>query len=197
MEDCEVAVNGVMTFEAASLIEFSNTEQLRSLYNCKETYTLFIAYIDNRFTLLCTVSFYELCVSLKVSLNVPLLQHSQPTSYVLKLYIICNTQKHTYICFQMWNMWMIFSFRVLDPLLQFLLYPQDNPHHLTTTMCPHSSDVPWNEIINPLNAELNPVRHLLALVGARHIVHFSRIRVNLVLWCPLCLTPRESAHLFF
>ena len=33
-------------------------------------------------------------------------------------------------------------------------------------------------IINPLNAELNPVRHLLALEGARHIVHVSRIRVN-------------------
>ena len=32
--------------------------------------------------------------------------------------------------------------------------------------------------VNPLNAELNPVRHLLALVGARHIVHVSRIRVN-------------------
>ena len=32
---------------------------------------------------------------------------------------------------------------------------------------------------NPLNAELNPIRHLLALVGARHIVHVSRIRVNL------------------
>jgi hypothetical protein len=31
---------------------------------------------------------------------------------------------------------------------------------------------------NPLNAELNPIRHLLALVGARHIVHVSRIRVN-------------------
>ena len=29
--------------------------------------------------------------------------------------------------------------------------------------------------INPLNAELNPIRHLLALVGARHIVHDSRI----------------------
>ena len=25
---------------------------------------------------------------------------------------------------------------------------------------------------------LNPIRHLLALVGARHIVHVSRIRVN-------------------
>ena len=28
------------------------------------------------------------------------------------------------------------------------------------------------------NAELNPIRHLLALVGARHIVHVSRIRVK-------------------
>ena len=34
--------------------------------------------------------------------------------------------------------------------------------------------------INPLNAELNPIRNLLALVGARHIVHVSRIRVNAV-----------------
>ena len=33
--------------------------------------------------------------------------------------------------------------------------------------------------VNPLNAELNSIRHLLALVGARHIVHVSRIRVNL------------------
>ena len=32
--------------------------------------------------------------------------------------------------------------------------------------------------INPLNAELNPIRHLLALVGAHHIVHVSRIRVK-------------------
>ena len=35
-----------------------------------------------------------------------------------------------------------------------------------------------NVTINPLNAELNPIRHLLALVGARHIVHVSRIRVK-------------------
>ena len=31
------------------------------------------------------------------------------------------------------------------------------------------------ELVNPLNAELNPVRHLLALVGAHHIVHVSRV----------------------
>ena len=35
-------------------------------------------------------------------------------------------------------------------------------------------------IFNPLNAELNPILHLLALVGAHHIVHFSRVRVNLI-----------------
>jgi hypothetical protein len=32
--------------------------------------------------------------------------------------------------------------------------------------------------INPLNAELNPFCHLLALLGAHHILHISRIRVN-------------------
>ena len=33
-------------------------------------------------------------------------------------------------------------------------------------------------IINPLNAELNPISHLLALLGAHHILHVSRLRVN-------------------
>jgi len=32
--------------------------------------------------------------------------------------------------------------------------------------------------INPLNAELNPIWHLLALLGAHHILHVSRIRVK-------------------
>ena len=36
------------------------------------------------------------------------------------------------------------------------------------------------QYINPLHAELNPIRHLLALVGARHIVHVSRVRVNML-----------------
>ena len=33
-------------------------------------------------------------------------------------------------------------------------------------------------VFNPLNAELNPIRHLLVSVGVRHIVHVSRIRVK-------------------
>jgi len=32
--------------------------------------------------------------------------------------------------------------------------------------------------INPLNAELNTVCHLLTLLGAHHILHVSRIRIN-------------------
>jgi hypothetical protein len=33
-------------------------------------------------------------------------------------------------------------------------------------------------LVNRLNAELNPIRHLLALVGTRHFVDVRRIRVN-------------------
>jgi len=32
--------------------------------------------------------------------------------------------------------------------------------------------------LNPLNAELNPICHLLALLEAHHILHVSRIRVK-------------------
>ena len=44
---------------------------------------------------------------------------------------------------------------------------------------------------NPSNAELNPIRHLLVLVAARHIVHVSRVGVNLTskkwhYWYSLC-----------
>ena len=31
---------------------------------------------------------------------------------------------------------------------------------------------------NPLNAKLNPICHLLALLGAHPILHVSRVRVN-------------------
>jgi hypothetical protein len=33
-------------------------------------------------------------------------------------------------------------------------------------------------LLNPLNAELNPISHLLALVGSHHILHVGRARVN-------------------
>jgi len=33
-------------------------------------------------------------------------------------------------------------------------------------------------LVNPFNAELNSICHLLALLGAHHILHVSRIRVK-------------------
>jgi hypothetical protein len=35
-----------------------------------------------------------------------------------------------------------------------------------------------NKRINPLNAELNPIRHFLALAGAHHFVDVSKKRVK-------------------
>jgi len=35
-----------------------------------------------------------------------------------------------------------------------------------------------HDSFNPLNAELNPICYLLALLGAHHYLHVSRIRVK-------------------
>ena len=35
-------------------------------------------------------------------------------------------------------------------------------------------------LLNPLNPELNPICYLLALLGAHHFLHVSRIRVKLL-----------------
>jgi hypothetical protein len=39
-----------------------------------------------------------------------------------------------------------------------------------------------NLTINPLNAKLNPICHLLALLEAPHILQVSRIRVKEIYW---------------
>jgi hypothetical protein len=46
--------------------------------------------------------------------------------------------------------------------------------------------------INPLNAKLNPICQLLALLGAHHILHVSWIRVN----CLVSATHCTAVHLF-
>jgi hypothetical protein len=35
-----------------------------------------------------------------------------------------------------------------------------------------------NYMVNPLNAKLNPICHLLALLGAHPVLHISKIRVK-------------------
>ena len=47
-------------------------------------------------------------------------------------------------------------------------------------MCKYYSHLGrWRTDFNPLNAKLNPICHFQALLGARHILHVSRLRVNL------------------
>jgi hypothetical protein len=41
----------------------------------------------------------------------------------------------------------------------------------------HCCDIYFFDI-NPMNAKLNPICHLLALLGAQHILHVSGVRVN-------------------
>jgi hypothetical protein len=40
--------------------------------------------------------------------------------------------------------------------------------------------LPSPRMLNPLNAKLNPICHLLALLGAHHIFHVSGLRVKSV-----------------
>ena len=54
---------------------------------------------------------------------------------------------------------------------------------LTTSQEKQQRNIFWSQTIptfNPLNAELNPICYLLALLGAHHFLHVSRIRVKLL-----------------
>jgi len=60
--------------------------------------------------------------------------------------------------------------------------PWGNQHNIfnvtDTTVSPHEMMRPQHNIFNPLNAELNPICYLLALLGAHPFLHVSRIRVK-------------------
>jgi len=60
------------------------------------------------------------------------------------------------------------------------LWPSDHNHISTTwsTKRHHLTDQLLCLYFDSLNAELNPICHLLALLGAHHILHVSRIRVK-------------------
>jgi hypothetical protein len=46
--------------------------------------------------------------------------------------------------------------------------------------------------VNPLNAELNPICRLLALLGAHHILHVSVLRVN-DFCCVFCINRSDGS----
>jgi hypothetical protein len=77
-------------------------------------------------------------------------------------------------------------------------------------------EFPRGPIFNPLNAELNRICHLLALLGAHHILHVSRIRITFprslckssfpltafhrppfVIFCRIPITQREKKIFYY
>ena len=58
-------------------------------------------------------------------------------------------------------------------LFLFHCYPAPSCSNLVNT-------IPYDILLNPLNAELNPICHLLALLGDATIVVVSRLRVKVL-----------------
>ena len=53
-------------------------------------------------------------------------------------------------------------------------------HVASVNVVHRAADVVHMTLVNPLNPELNPICYLLALLGAHHFLHVSRIRVKLL-----------------
>ena len=66
-------------------------------------------------------------------------------------------------------------------------YEMTSWHKLTDTAVTHANLYHCSHSLglNPLNAELNPIWHLLALLGGHHFLHVSRIRVKSLTIRPL------------
>jgi hypothetical protein len=52
-------------------------------------------------------------------------------------------------------------------------------------------------VLTPLNAELNPICHLLTLLGAHHILHVNRIWVKYVEQCFSTFVRPRPGKFFF
>ena len=92
-------------------------------------------------------------------------------------YVINKSRKvrHTYLQ----------AFNMLCPALKFILASLhlrglQIAIFMTLLMARIDSSDVWGVVINPLKPELNPICYLLALLGAHHFLHVSRIRVKLL-----------------
>ena len=68
----------------------------------------------------------------------------------------------------MWQLMFFLNCHLNVSLLNFLF-------HLLVNFC-----MSGRKLFNPLNPELIPICYLLALLGAHHFLHVSRIRVKLL-----------------
>ena len=98
----------------------------------------------------------------------------------------CNKNQRDILIYQIYFGLEIYMFRTVD--VYGSVHLSTNHIEITNKMQP-CTRIYYYIFINPLNAELNPICHLLALLGAHHIFHVRRIRVN----CSTCFE-RHTAH---
>ena len=82
--------------------------------------------------------------------------------------MLCLTIYNIYIYNYSGTIFLLFFFSIFVTKYVFELNMNSNLHKAMTD----------GLLTNPLNAELNPICHLLALLGAHHILHVSGIRVK-------------------
>ena len=78
-----------------------------------------------------------------------------------------------------------------------LMDAQNHKHkiHLHTYFILSITSLYYNSYcLNPLNTDLNPICHLLALLEAHHIFHISRIRVNICIHT--AITHFNNLHIY-
>jgi len=78
----------------------------------------------------------------------------------------------TYTCIILPAVPHITSFIFLSEFPTKILYP-----FVILLVCAPCTAI-YSHLFNPLNAKLNPICHLLALLGAHYIFHVSGVRVN-------------------
>jgi len=118
-------------------------------------------------------------VSLLVHLWLPLLtccmSYTASHVFVVDLLFMCPGQ--------IGALWIIWPYRVivkeiLNVKTQYLQNTILYSYRYSSCTVLIFSPMEW--IFNPLNPELNPICYLLALLGAHHFLHVSRIRVKLL-----------------
>jgi len=69
-------------------------------------------------------------------------------------------------------------YRLWGPPSLLIIRYRDCVSSVKRSECQVNSSLPSSGEVNPLNAELNPICYLLALLGAHHFLHVTRIRVK-------------------
>ena len=111
--------------------------------------------------ILCSVTFFRKSCRLWDNVEKNIVERGRPQVAIWRMRVACWVPKVT-------NTHSQYVILIAFPLQQWLS-ERVTMLHYTYIGC---------LVINPLKAELNPICHLLALIGAHHILHVGGLRVN-------------------